>query len=135
TYEVSLTESLSLMGKGIPIHALCLESSQPLLKEADDQVSRWKLEADHVIETAEQGAIQDLRMVRGRDDDAKRVICFYELEEAVQHPADLPRLVRHGPLGTDSVEFIEEVDTPGLVHGLKDQLQLGGGLPHELRDQ
>lgn len=74
----------------------------------------------HVVETPEQRMIQDLRMVRRRNDQAVRAVVLDHLEKAVQDPPYLAHVVREPPLRPDRVELVKEIDASRVIRGVED---------------
>ena len=63
----------------------------------------------HVVEAPEQRFVQDVRVIRRRDDHAAGVVLLDHQQEAVEDAADLANVVGHAALAADRVELVEEI--------------------------
>src|SRR5690606_34892993 len=126
--EIGMAKRFRGFQRSGPVHLRRVEERQPGAHDLFRDVRRWQAVFDHGIETAEQGPVQDLRMVGRAYDDTVGVILFQKLQERVQHPTYLADLILGGAFAPQSVEFIEEVYRPRLLDRLENQSQLGGGL-------
>jgi hypothetical protein len=86
-------------------------------------------------EPPEHRPIEQLRVVGRSDDHAGRRVLLEELEEGVEHSADLANVVGAGAVSCQRIDLVEEVDAAGLIRCIEDQPKLGCSLAHELRDQ
>ena len=90
---------------------------------------------DNRVEAAEHRAVEQLRMVGRRDEQALRLILLQELQERVEHAANLAHVVVAAALAAERVDLVEEVDATSLGEGVEDEPELRSRLTHELRDQ
>jgi hypothetical protein len=63
------------------------------------------------------------------------LVSLHELEERVQHPANLANVVVGRASGADGIELIEQVNAASRTHRIEYKVELGGGLTHVLCDQ
>ena len=87
------------------------------------------------VEATEQRAVQELGVIGRRQDDAGGVVVLEELQEGVEHAADLADRVVGGTFASRGVGLVEEVDASGLLERVEDEPEFCGGLAEVLRDQ
>ena len=90
---------------------------------------------EYVIESSEQGLVQNLTIVGGCNDDAVRIVSFDELEKTVENAAHFTDVVVQAAFGTDGIKLVKEIDTFATLDDVKDLAQLGTGFSHELGDK
>lgn len=59
---------------------------------------RRQVVLDDIVETTEQRVVQDLRVIRGRQDQARRLVARDHLQEAIEHASNLADVVGQSTL-------------------------------------
>src|SRR5262249_30734595 len=108
-----------LLDRG-PSNVARLEQPQSVLEYVQGSSLVRQRVLNHHIKASHQGAIEQCRIVRSRDDDTVGVVVFQELEKRVQHAPNLTNLVPRGTVSPERVEFIEQVRGPCLANCFED---------------
>jgi hypothetical protein len=74
-------------------------------------------------------------VIRGTEDQAVGFILLEKLQERVENTPDLADVVDRGPLPTECVELVEQVDGASLGDCVEHEPELRGGLAHVLGDE
>ena len=80
-----MTEPVRGFAYSVPFERPARPASEPALYDVAHARLIWKTIFDNFIETTDQGAIKQFRMIGRRDDDAvRRIRLFKQLQEGIE---------------------------------------------------
>ena len=92
---------------------------EPFAEGALGKLGVGQAKLDEVVESPIQRTVEQMAVIRGRDDDAVAAMVLNEDEEGIQHPAHFTDIVFRAACDADGVKLVKEIDCPSPLHGIE----------------